>query len=108
MINGDIPYIAYALVTPTKYITAHILDENQNILFLYAAAEYVAKTTYLTSYGYYLSFSWPGINVLYQDLPNGTYYLMLSVLKLLADPKNDTCWERWISPGIIIARPKIL
>ncbi|RHZ75752.1 hypothetical protein Glove_209g52 [Diversispora epigaea] len=105
MRNGDIAYIAYALVTPTRYLAAYILDENKKLLFLYADADYVWKTTYYTSYSIPVVFSWSGVDNYYNDLPDGTYFLMLSALKLLGDQKNDTEFENWISPGIVISRP---
>ncbi|CAG8524479.1 10649_t:CDS:10 [Diversispora eburnea] len=106
MKNGDIPYIAYALVTPTRYLAAYILDKNKKLLFLYADADYVWKTTYYTSYSIPVVFSWSGVDLLNNDLPNGTYFLKLSALKLLGDQNNNTEYEDWISPGIIISRPK--
>jgi minor extracellular serine protease Vpr len=38
-------------------------------------------------------------------LPDGTYYLKVSVLKALGDPNNPAHWEIWTSPQFVIDRP---
>jgi hypothetical protein len=38
-------------------------------------------------------------------VPDGTYYVKLSVLKALGDQSNPAHWETWTSPIITIARP---
>jgi len=38
-------------------------------------------------------------------LPNGSYVIVLSALKPLADGSNPADWETWTSPTFVIARP---
>lgn len=54
-------------------------------------------------------FAWDGTittrkNKVY-TAPNGQYYIKLSALKALGNPKNPADWETWISPAFDIARP---
>jgi minor extracellular serine protease Vpr len=39
------------------------------------------------------------------ELPNGSYYATLSVLKANGDSSNPAHWETWTSPLFVIARP---
>jgi subtilisin family serine protease len=54
------------------------------------------------------AFSWNGTTLFNKDLyavPNGTYVLVLSVLKPLGDPNNTAHWEKWTSPVITLNHP---
>ena len=39
------------------------------------------------------------------DVPDGTYYVLLTALKALGDPANPAHWETWTSPTFVIDRP---
>ncbi|CAG8572295.1 9309_t:CDS:2 [Acaulospora colombiana] len=106
MSDGDTPIVEYALITPTRYLQVHILDSKKKVLFLYAKANYVGK--YPPKKCYPLWFAWDGLksieNDTFEKVPDGSYYIRLRALKLLADPKDNKSWEMWISPNIIIRR----
>lgn len=38
-------------------------------------------------------------------VPDGAYYVKLSLLEALGDSSNPAHWETWISPTIDIDRP---
>ena len=37
--------------------------------------------------------------------PDGNYYVTISVLKALGNPKNAADWETWTSPVLTLDRP---
>ncbi len=39
------------------------------------------------------------------NLPDGTYYAVVSVLKAGGDASNPAHWETWTSPNFVIDRP---
>ncbi len=60
-----------------------------------------------TSTGFF-AFTWDGTTGLRAPtytVPNGSYYVTISVLKALGDPSLPTDWEAWTSPTITLARP---
>lgn len=55
-----------------------------------------------------VSFTWNGTTLFNKDayaVPNGTYVLVLSVLKPLGDAANSADWETWTSPVITLSHP---
>lgn len=61
-----------------------------------------------SSEGNVYSFPWDGTTMSGKKVwtvPNGDYYVVISVLKALGDDNNPDHWETWTSPVFSIARP---
>lgn len=67
--------------------------------------EFLSRNSTSTSY---FAFAFDGTtfagNKTY-NLPDGTYYAVISVLKANGDASNPTHWETWTSPNFVIDRP---
>jgi hypothetical protein len=67
--------------------------------------DYMIRNSSATSF---FAFSWNGTTTRGHKLytvPNGQYFVKLSILKALGSTKNPADWETWTSPVFTIARP---
>ena len=67
--------------------------------------DYVGRNA---NYNYIDSFPFDGTTVNGKKVnvvPDGEYYVVISVLKALGDSNNPDHWETWTSPTFVIDRP---
>jgi minor extracellular serine protease Vpr len=85
------------------------------VFYNFVELEYLPRNS--TSTGFF-AFHWDGTrihsnmangkgntNILYKEVPDGDYVIVVKVLKALGDPSNPGHWETWTSPVITIDRP---
>jgi subtilisin family serine protease len=107
MQNGDIPYIAVHIDHQVRRLRVEVKDavSGKSWHRAFADEEYLGKNS--TATGFW-GFSFDGTTINGKQVnvvPNGTYVLVMSVLKPLGDENNPAHWETWTSPTFNIARP---
>ncbi|HWI51736.1 MAG TPA: S8 family serine peptidase [Symbiobacteriaceae bacterium] len=107
MANGDIPYVAVHIDHQVRRLRLEVKDavSGKSWHRAFPDEEYLGKNS--TPTGFW-GFAFDGTTVngkQINEVPNGQYVLVLSVLKPLGDETNPAHWETWTSPAFTIARP---
>lgn len=109
MAGSDIPYFLMHLDHPSRRIRLEAFDVLSGKSWsIVSDDEYVTRNS---TPGGFFAFTWDGNTVQrsgriqWYTVPNGRYYVTVSVLKALGDETNPAHWEKWTSPQITIARP---
>jgi minor extracellular serine protease Vpr len=107
MQNGDIPWLAVHLDHQVRRLRVEVKDAvtGKSWHRAFADEEYVGKNSTATGV---FGFAFDGTTVNGNKtnvVPDGTYVMVLSVLKPLGDEANPAHWETWTSPAFNIDRP---
>lgn len=107
MQNGDIPYIAAHIDHQVRRLRVEVKDAvtGKSWHRAFPDEEYLGKNSTATAFW---GFAFDGTTVngnKVNVVPDGTYVLVLSVLKPLGDENNPAHWETWTSPAFNIDRP---
>ncbi len=107
MQNGDIPYVAVHVDHQVRRLRLEVKDATTGKSWhrAFPDEQYLGKNS--TSTGFW-GFAFDGTTVngnKTNEVPDGTYVLVLSVLKPLGDENNPAHWETWTSPAFTIDRP---
>ena len=115
-VNGDVPYFLAHLRHQSRKLEFTVVDaatghelsgkgQNPNAII----ENYLPRNA---TAGGFFAWEWDGKlskNVkgtkTRNDVPNGTYKVVMKVLKALGDPANPAHTETWTSPSFTIARP---
>lgn len=109
MQGNDVPQILVHLDHPSRKFRLEAFDVGSG-----ASREIVTDDEFMTrnsTPGGFFAFPWDANAIVGSGktqkyaVPNGKYYITLSVLKALGDESNPAHWEKWTSPTITIARP---
>jgi minor extracellular serine protease Vpr len=114
MVGGDIPiFIAHFDHHATRY-EFQIVDAASgvpvhDVFNKFDEANFVGRNLSATTF---FSFEWDGTRAhsngsseLRKTVPDGSYRVILRVLKALGDANNPAHWETWTSPVVTIDRP---
>ena len=104
--GGDVPYIVFHLDHQVRLLRLEVFESGSGKAWHRAyEQEYVGRNSLATTF---FAQPWDGAtrggNKLY-TVPNGSYYIKLTVVKALGDPSNPAHVETWTSPTITINRP---
>jgi len=120
MTDGDIPYLLIHFEHQSRLLRIQIVNAatGRPVHPVFSTAifeEYMPRNS--TSTGFF-AFAWDGSRIhsngyngrgytrnLTKPVPDGTYYLIVNVLKANGDESNPAHWETWTSPPITIDRP---
>ncbi|KAI9243601.1 hypothetical protein BDA99DRAFT_566576 [Phascolomyces articulosus] len=104
------PFIVFSFATPTKRVNFELYDSVNNKLVGYVlpSTDFLPRPTYTEDdpSADQSSFQWTGtyFNSSIRDpkatpsqVSQGSYYIVISALKLLGDPNNSQDWESWRS-----------
>jgi subtilisin family serine protease len=106
MVGEDVPYLLVHLdhqAAQMKVEVFHFLSAKS--WHLMYSEKYLPRNSTSSSF---FSFPFDGTTFAGKKtytVPDGTYYLQLSVLKPLGDPANPMHWETWMSASFVIDRP---
>jgi len=110
----DVPNVLLHLHHQSRLVKADVYDANTGKAVHPDSSAFVEE--YLprnaTSGGFF-AFPWDGTHLQAnrlgrlksRDLPDGEYYLVVSVQNALGNPGNPDHWETWTSPMFVIDRP---
>ena len=102
----NIPYFALHLDHQSRRIRFDLFDAGSGKAWhRISDDEYVGRNSTATGF---FAFAFDGTTTSGRktyEVPNGTYFARLSVLKALGDESNPAHWETWDSPAFTIARP---
>jgi hypothetical protein len=105
MVGEDIPYFLVHFEHQSRTFRVEIFDQTGKAWHRAYNEEYMPRNSTSTSF---FAFPFDGYtlagNKVYQ-VPDGTYYAVLSVLKANGDSNNPAHWETWTSPLFVIDRP---
>ncbi len=108
--GADIPYLLVHLDHQSRLLQVEIFSEAGKAWHRAYNLDYLPRNSTATGFfalgwdGY--TFTGKGKNASqWYAVPDGTYYMKLSVLKALGDPNNPAHWETWTSPLFVIDRP---
>jgi len=102
--GGDIPYILIHFDHQVRLMRMEVFSTSGKAWHRAYQEPYVPRNSTSTSF---FAFPWEGVTTAGNKtyiVPNGDYYIKLSVLKALGDDNNPAHWETWTSPVITIAR----
>lgn len=107
MANGDIPWLAVHLDHQVRRLRVEVKDAvtGKSWHRAFPDEEYVGKNSTATGV---FGFAFDGTTVngnKINEVPDGNYVLLLSILKPLGDESNPAHWESWTSPMFTIDRP---
>ena len=104
--SGDVPHVVLHLDRPAARLHIDVRDAVKGKPYgRVIDLEHVGQGTSST---HAVSFAWDGSTTFNKQsyaVPNGTYVLVLSVLKALGDPDDPTHWEIWTSPVATLNHP---
>ena len=107
--NGDDPVLVFHLNLPATLVNVQIANASGSVLLGYADKEsYFPRNSSPTSF---FTFTWDGSRIQNSrpvgatQVLNGTYRLVLSVLKPLGNRSSAADWETFTTPSFRIARP---
>jgi subtilisin family serine protease len=105
MQGGDIPYFLVHFNHQSRTFRVEIFDQTGKAWHRAYNEEYMPRNSTTTGF---FAFPFDGYtlagNKVYQ-VPDGTYYAVLSVLKANGNSSNPAHWETWTSPLFVIDRP---
>lgn len=105
MQGDDIPFLLAHLDHQSRLFRVEIVDQKGKAWHRAYDLDYLPRNS--TSTGFF-AFAFDGTTVAGNRLytvPDGSYYMKLSVLKALGDASNPAHWETWTSPMFVIDRP---
>jgi len=106
MANGDLPHVVVHLDHQSRVFRLEAFKaSNGKSIGTILQLDYMIRNSSASSV---FDFAWDGTTTKGSKVytaPNGQYFIKLSVLKALGNPKNPADWETWISPVFDIARP---
>lgn len=104
--NGDLPYVLVHLEHQSRLFRIEAFNAvTGKSVGTVLEMEYMIRNSSTTGF---FAFSWNGTTTRYNTLytvPNGQYFVKISILKALGKSKNPADWETWTSPVFTIARP---
>lgn len=104
--GGDLPYVLVHLEHQSRLFRIEAFDAvTGKSVGSVLDMEYMIRNS--TSTGFF-AFAWDGTTTRHRrsyTVPNGQYFVKLSVLKALGSYRNPADWETWTSPIFTIARP---
>jgi subtilisin family serine protease len=104
--NGDLPYVLVHLDHQSRLFRIEAFNAvTGKSVGTVLELDYMIRNSSATSF---FAFSWNGTTTRGHKLytvPNGQYFVKLSILKALGSTKNPADWETWTSPVFTIARP---
>ncbi|MGC9336420.1 MAG: S8 family serine peptidase, partial [Anaerolineae bacterium] len=101
----DIPYILVHFEHQPEKFRVEVFSEKGRAWHRAYDEEYLPRNS--TATGFY-AFPFDGYTLAGKktwQVPDGTYYMVVSVLKALGDENNSAHWETWASPMFVIDRP---
>ena len=105
MQGGDIPYVLVHFEHQSRSFIVDVYAQNGKNWHRAYSENYLPRNSSSTGF---FAFPFDGTtfagNKSYM-VPDGTYYLKISVLKALGDANNDADWETWTSSQFVIDRP---
>lgn len=105
MAGTDIPFFLLHLDHQSRSMKMEVFSESGKAYHSFVKEEYLPRNS--TTTGFY-AFTFDGItfagNKAY-EVPDGTYYVKISLLKANGDAGNPAHWEEWTSPMFVIDRP---
>lgn len=106
--GGDVPYVLFHLEHPVRRMRLEVTDASGQSRGVLDDIEYMARST--GQNGYYQA-RWDGTTKTGDNeaapLPNGTYWIKLSVQKALGEEGDPAHWESWTSPSFNLQRPPL-
>ena len=104
--NGDLPYILLNLQHQVRWLRMDVFNANTgDWMGKFLQEDHVGRNSASTSF---FAFTWDGTTLIGKNprtLPDGHYYITVSVLKALGDKNNPDHTEIWTSPTFFIDRP---
>ncbi|MEW6401053.1 MAG: S8 family serine peptidase [Chloroflexota bacterium] len=104
--NGDLPYFLVHLDHQSRIFKMEAFNANTGrSIGTIMQLEYMIRNS--TSTGIF-AFTWDGTTTKGRrefTAPDGQYYVKISVLKALGNPRNAADWETWTSPVFTLDRP---
>jgi subtilisin family serine protease len=105
MTGNDIPFFLVHFDHQSRLFRVEIFAQGGKAWHRAYSEEYMPRNSNSTSF---FAFPFDGYTVagnkLY-EVPDGSYYALLSVLKANGDAYNPAHWESWTSPTFVIDRP---
>lgn len=106
MVGDDMPYFRVNFGQQARKFRMEVFDAKKDKAWHRAYDfDYFGRNSTATSY---YAFPWDGTTVNGNKLntvPDGDYYVVISVLKALGGSDNPDHWETWTSPVFSIDRP---
>jgi subtilisin family serine protease len=114
MAGNDIPFFLVHLDHQSRRYEFAIYNANNGkavhpVFNRFDEDEFVGRNS---TAGGFFAFEWDGTRAhsngnkdLRKTVPDGSYRIVLRVLKALGDPNNPAHWETWTSPVVTIDRP---
>jgi subtilisin family serine protease len=105
MQGSDVPYFLIHFEHQSRILRVEIFDQNGKAWHRAYDEDYMPRNSSSTGF-FALPFDGTTFagNKTY-NVPDGTYYAKVSVLKALGDSSNPAHWETWTSPMFVIDRP---
>ncbi len=105
MQGTDIPIFLVHLDHQSRALRMDIFAENGKDWHRAYNEEYLPRNSTTTAF---FAFPFDGTTIAgnkFYQVPDGTYYAVISVLKANGDSNNPADWETWTSPLFVIDRP---
>lgn len=105
MQGGNIPYFLVHFDHQARLFRMEVFSASGKAWHRAYNEDYLPRNSTTTSF---FAFPFDGTTVAGNKLytvPDGEYYVVISVLKALGDPSNPAHWEYWKSPNFVIDRP---
>jgi minor extracellular serine protease Vpr len=106
--GGDVPYVVFHMDLQARRLALLVVDSRGRTLGRALELEYLPRNSTSTSF---FAFTWDGTYMAgkrgerFKTAPDGTYKLVLSAEKPLAERNNPAHVETWTSPSFSIDRP---
>ncbi len=105
MVGDDVPFFLVHFEHQPRMFRVEIFAEKGKAWHRAYDEEYLPRNSTSTSF---YAFPFDGYTVSGKkvwEVPDGTYYAKISVLKALGDDNSPAHWEYWTSPMFVIDRP---
>jgi hypothetical protein len=101
----NMPHLLVHFDHQARLFRVEIFDSAGNTWYREYNEEYMGRNSTATGFYAFPLDGTTGSGNRSYELPDGTYYAKVSVLKALGNAANAAHWETWTSPTYVIDRP---